>query len=132
MRFQDVAALVRGRFPDKLLITGEDRFLGYSLMCGARCALVGMGAAATTLQAELLRAFREGETARFLRLNTAVDLLAQRTFVAPIEGYIQRMLWCLVHEGILPRGSAHDPWGPALPPDEFDRLGETLRHLPEP
>ncbi len=31
MTFQRVAALV-ARHPDKLLITGEDRFLGYSIM----------------------------------------------------------------------------------------------------
>ena len=33
MTFQRVAALV-ARHPDKLLITGEDRFLGYSIMAG--------------------------------------------------------------------------------------------------
>src|SRR5437762_14082051 len=36
MTFQGVAKLVAGESPRKLLITGEDRFLGYSLMCGAR------------------------------------------------------------------------------------------------
>ena len=55
MTFQDLAQPDRRRdAPDKVLITGEDRFLGYSLMCGAQAALVGMGAACTELQAELL------------------------------------------------------------------------------
>ena len=35
MTFQDLAALIDARAPGKVLITGEDRFLGYSLMCGA-------------------------------------------------------------------------------------------------
>ncbi len=36
MTFQDISRLIREQSPDKLLITGEDRFLGYSLMCGAQ------------------------------------------------------------------------------------------------
>src|SRR5207249_417507 len=59
MTFQRVAAVMR-EHPDKLLITGEDRFLGYSLMMGARAALIGMGAALTELQASLLRAVALG------------------------------------------------------------------------
>ena len=54
MTFQDVARLIRRQAPDKVLITGEDRFLGYSLMCGAEAALIGMGAACTTLQSRAL------------------------------------------------------------------------------
>ena len=71
MTFQDLAALIDARAPDKVLITGEDRFLGYSLMCGARAALIGMGAACTTLQAELLASYREARFDRFVELNRA-------------------------------------------------------------
>jgi 4-hydroxy-tetrahydrodipicolinate synthase len=56
MTFQRLAAILRAH-PDKLLITGEDRFLGYSIMLGAKAALVGMGAALPDLQAGLLRAY---------------------------------------------------------------------------
>jgi 4-hydroxy-tetrahydrodipicolinate synthase len=129
MTFQDIARLIRERVPDKLLITGEDRFLGYSLMCGAQAALIGMGAACTDLQAELLQSFRRGEVQRFLELNAAIDDLAQHTFLAPMEGYIQRMLWCLVHQGVISSDAAHDPWGPALDPEEFDRIGACLARL---
>ncbi len=38
MTFQRIAAVLRDH-PSKLLITGEDRFLGYSLLLGARAAL---------------------------------------------------------------------------------------------
>jgi 4-hydroxy-tetrahydrodipicolinate synthase len=122
MTYQQVAALIRERAPTKLLITGEDRFLGYSLMCGAQAALIGMGAACVGLQHRMMRAYWGGAAAEFLELSGKVDDLAQHTFIAPMEGYIQRMLMCLVHEGVIPAGAAHDPWGPKLPDGEFDRI----------
>ncbi len=131
MTFQGVAALMEKEFSQKLLITGEDRFLGYSLMCGARAALIGMGAACTKLQHDLLRAHFEGRGQAFLRLSRTVDRLSQVFFIPPMEGYIRRMLWALVHLGVLSRESAHDPWGPDLPESEFVELGNALRALGE-
>jgi 4-hydroxy-tetrahydrodipicolinate synthase len=130
MTFQEIARLVRTHAPAKVLITGEDRFLGYSLMCGARAALIGMGAACTALQDAFLQSYWTGAGDRFLALNAAVDDLAQHTFVSPMEGYIQRMLWCLVHEGVIPADAAHDPWGPQLGSAEFDQIGACLARLP--
>jgi 4-hydroxy-tetrahydrodipicolinate synthase len=127
MTFQDIARLVKEHAPSKLIITGEDRFLGYSLMCGAEAALIGMGAACTALQAEFLQSFWNRRADRFLELNGRVDELAQHTFVAPMEGYIQRMLWCLVHTGVIPPEAAFDPFGPRLDPAEFERIGAMLR-----
>ena len=129
MTFQDVARLVLERFPDRVLVTGEDRFLGYSLMAGAQAALIGMAAARSALQAALLRAHRASDAGRFLEISSEVDRLARHTFRAPMEGYIQRMLWCLAHDGVIPFDSAHDPWGPTLDPLEFDQLGAVLATL---
>ncbi len=129
MTFQDVARLVTAVAPAKLLITGEDRFLGYSLMCGARAALIGMAAACTAIQSELLRAYWDGDAERFLHLSAAVDDLAQHTFIAPMEGYIRRMLWCLAIQGVIPEEAAHDPWGPPPEVGEYDRLAACLRRL---
>jgi 4-hydroxy-tetrahydrodipicolinate synthase len=128
--FQEIGRLVRTHAPAKVLVTGEDRFLGYSLMCGAGAALIGMGAACTALQDAFLQSYWSGATARFLALNGPVDDLAQHTFVSPMEGYIQRMLWCLVHAGVIPAEAAHDPWGPPLGPAEFDQVGACLARLP--
>jgi 4-hydroxy-tetrahydrodipicolinate synthase len=114
MTFQRVAHLIRVRCPEKVVVTGEDRFLGYSLMCGAEAALIGMGAACTALQNDFLQSYWNRDAARFLALNGPVDDLAQHTFVPPMEGYILRMLWCLVYEGVIPPEAAHDPWGPRL------------------
>jgi 4-hydroxy-tetrahydrodipicolinate synthase len=62
-------------------------------------------------------------------LSNAVDSLAETLFVAPMEGYIQRLLWALVHLGVIPLEAANDPWGPKLPEREFDEVGSTLAAL---
>ncbi|MFO0910300.1 MAG: dihydrodipicolinate synthase family protein [Isosphaeraceae bacterium] len=131
MTFQDVSELIRSEFPDRVLLSGEDRFLGYSLMCGAEATLIGMASARVAIQSELLRAHRSGNAGRFLGLSRRVDQLAVHTFKAPMEGYIQRMLWCLVHDGVIPRAAAYDPWGPPLDETEFHALGRFLRQLHE-
>ena len=46
-----------------------------------------------------------------------------------MEGYIRRLLWALVHLGVIPLEAANDPWGPQLPPDEFETIGRTLNAL---
>jgi len=117
MTFQRLAAILRAH-PDKLLITGEDRFLGYSVMLGARAALVGMGAALPGLQAGLLRAYAARDWAAFHARSAACDRLAEATFVPPMEGYVRRMLWAAAADGALPAEACDDPWGPPLPPEE--------------
>lgn len=131
MTYQTVARLIAAEFPTKLLITGEDRFLGYSLMCGARAALIGMGAACTKLQHDLMQSHFAGNGNEFLMLSERVDRLSQVLFVPPMEGYIRRMLWVLVHLGVLEAEFAHDPWGPPLDQSEFEAIGKTLRALGE-
>jgi 4-hydroxy-tetrahydrodipicolinate synthase len=129
MTYQQVARVVRTFAPGKILLTGEDRFLGYSLMAGAQAALIGMGSACTALQHTFLQSYWSGDAARFLALNRVIDDLAMHTFVAPMEGYIRRMLWCLVHAGVIPQEAAHDPWGPPLGTAEFDEIGAFLERM---
>jgi 4-hydroxy-tetrahydrodipicolinate synthase len=126
MTYQDTARLLASRFPDKLLITGEDRFLGYSLRLGARAALIGMGAICCSLQAELIDSHLQGDAGRFLALSDLADRLAETIFINPMEGYIKRLLWGLVHLGIIPLEAANDPWGPQLSRHEFEEIGRIL------
>jgi 4-hydroxy-tetrahydrodipicolinate synthase len=121
MTFQHIAGLMRAH-PGKLLITGEDRFLGYSLMLGAQSALIGMGAALTDLQVALLRTHMTGDASRFSRLTGILDRFAQATFFHPMEGYVRRMLWAIAAEGIIPTDACDDPWGPPLPEGERDAV----------
>jgi 4-hydroxy-tetrahydrodipicolinate synthase len=129
MTFQDIAHQVQTDAPTKVIFTGEDRFFGYSLMVGAQAALVGMAAACTAMQADLLESHRLGRVERFVALSAAVDDLARHTFLAPMEGYIQRMLWCLVHDGVIPADAAFDPWAPPLEAAEYQRIGACLERL---
>lgn len=130
MTYQDVARQVLQHHPDKFLITGEDRFLGYSLQRGAKAALIGMGATCCDLQTELVRAHFEGDARRFLALSQAVDSLAEVLFVKPMEGYIRRILWALVHQNVISFEAAHDPWGPHLLESEFEKIAKVIDALP--
>src|SRR2546426_5868435 len=120
--FQRIAGLMRDH-PDKVLITGEDRFLGYSLTMGARTALIGMGAALTDLQVALMESFRSGDFGKFVRLSGVCDRFASVTFVPPVEGYVRRMLWALAADGVIPDDACDDPWGRS----EERRVGKECR-----
>jgi 4-hydroxy-tetrahydrodipicolinate synthase len=125
MTFQRIAALMRSH-PGKLLITGEDRFLGYSVMAGATAALIGMGAALPDMQADLLHAWRDRQWERFVTLSALCDRLSQVTFMDPMEGYIRRMLWAAAADGGLPREACDDPWGPPLPERERESVEQVV------
>lgn len=126
MTFQRIAAVLR-QHPTKLLITGEDRFLGYSLLLGARAALIGMGAALPDLQADLLHARAAEDWPRFILLSDLCDRFGQTTFIDPMEGYIRRMLWAAAADGALPADACDDPWGPPLSGGERDAVERLVR-----
>jgi 4-hydroxy-tetrahydrodipicolinate synthase len=128
MTYQRLAGVLRSH-PDKLLVTGEDRVLGYSMMLGARAALVGMGAALPDVQARLLRSFAERDLITFHALSAQCDRFGEATFAAPMEGYIRRMLWAAAADGAVPADACDDPWGPALPPEERATVERVVRDV---
>jgi len=127
MTFQRITGIVRSH-PGKLLVTGEDRFLGYSLMMGATVALIGMGSALTDIQGRLIASHAAGDWPGFHRLSSDCDAFAEATFTEPMDGYIRRMLWSLAEEGIIPWESTDDPWGPTLSPADRSRVQAAVRH----
>ena len=129
MTYQDIARQIQSRHPDKLLITGEDRFLGYSLRRGGQAALIGMGAVCCDLQAELIGAHFADNAERFLELSDLVDQLAEALFIEPMEGYIGRILCALAMLGVIPSDAANDPWGPPLAQHEIDNITIVLNNL---
>ena len=129
MTYQDVARHIQSQHPEKMLITGEDRFLGYSLRRGAQAALIGMGAVCCALQAELLKAHFSGDAQRFLELSDTIDQLAEVLFVDPMEGNIGRILYVLSKLGVIPQDAANDPWGPKLTANELDNIATVLNTL---
>ncbi len=128
--FQNVAAQIKTEYPDRLLITGEDRFLGYSLMMGADAALVGMGAALTALQADMMKSHYSEESQNFIYRSQWVDRFAMATFSQPVEGYISRMLYALSWLGIVSAEATYDPWGPELSEHDLLGVGDFLTALP--
>lgn len=129
MTYQNVSRQIQSRHPDKLLITGEDRFLGYSMRRGANAALIGMGAVCCDLQAELIEAHLAGNAERFLELSDLVDQLAEVLFIDPMEGYIGRILFALSQLGVIPADAANDPWGAPLTQHEIDNITNVLNSL---
>lgn len=94
---------------DLCVLTGEDRMFGPSLMWGALGALVGIAASNVAVSAALLRTHNTEDAAAFLAASAAVDEFAAVTFRQPWDGYVQRMLWVAVDEGIIPEEMAFDP-----------------------
>jgi 4-hydroxy-tetrahydrodipicolinate synthase len=121
MTFQDIALAVRGGAGGSLLITGEDRFLGYSLMAGADAALIGLASACTDCSVDLLNAWFARDHETFHGLSDWLDRFAQATFTHPMEGYVQRLLWALQADDVIAVG-ALDPYGPSLPLSERDAV----------
>ncbi|WP_405071193.1 dihydrodipicolinate synthase family protein [Kribbella sp. NBC_01510] len=122
-------AIWAGRGTSKLLITGEDRMYGPSFMWGADTALVGIAAAQVPLSATVVSAWTSGDHAGFLTASDRLDRFAAATFYAPIEGYVQRMLWAAVWEGLIPEEASYDPYGPPLPAGERDVVIRCLEEL---
>ncbi|SEG97219.1 4-hydroxy-tetrahydrodipicolinate synthase [Nonomuraea solani] len=120
MGCQETIALTRAS--DRLAITGEDRMFGPSLLWGAQAALVGIAAASVETTAAVLRAFEDDDLRGFEKASARLDRLAAATFTAPMEGYVQRMVWLAAAEGLIPEPHAFDPYGPALPDGERARV----------
>ncbi|NIM51173.1 MAG: dihydrodipicolinate synthase family protein [Gemmatimonadales bacterium] len=127
MCYQELVPVVRNS-AGALLFTGEDRFLGYSLMLGADAALVGIAAACTDVSAALLAAWQQRDVQRFLLLSAQLDAFGLATFAPPVDGYVQRMLWALETDGVIGR-EARDPFGPGLSRGERDKVARAVRAL---
>jgi 4-hydroxy-tetrahydrodipicolinate synthase len=107
--FQQVEALLREFAPEKLVISGEERFLGYSLMSGADAAMVGIGAAYPELVRELLQTHTSADASSFLKRSAEVDALARPIFRAPLDGSNLRLLRTLGELGKIPPEAVHEP-----------------------
>src|SRR5699024_8702711 len=89
MTYQDVSNLIVEEYPHVSLITGEDRMFGYTIMRDAVGALVGLGSIYTQLQFDMMEAYYNGKYEEFIEKNALVEEIAEYTFYAPMEGYIE-------------------------------------------
>lgn len=128
IKMQDISRFVLERFPDKALITGEDRMFGYSLTRGSRSALIGLGSVLPELQKDLIESYLKKDPA-FVSLMEKVDFLAEALFVDPMEGYIERVEEALAMMHIIPEDCVFDPYGPGISDADKERIHETLEQL---
>jgi 4-hydroxy-tetrahydrodipicolinate synthase len=119
---QDVIVAARQVRPSTLVLTGEDRMMGPSLMWGADSALLGIAAALPEWSVDVMRAWTQGDAAAFLAASRRLDALARWTFREPMEGYVQRMAWLAGWQGLMPDVNAADRYGPPLAPDARQAL----------
>ncbi len=127
--FQDVEALIRREQQHITLVTGEDRMVGYTYMCGAESALIGMASACTVPQVDMTDAWFNGEHSKFVAGSAKVDTYSQVTFAKPLDRYIIRMLWSLVAEGVIPEEAANDPMGCTIDNPEISLIRSTMEKL---
>ncbi len=123
---QDLVTHILVKHLKKAVLSGEDRFYGYSLYRGCHGALVGLGSICPELQRELIDAWFMRETSRFLQLSRLIDHLAEAIYVDPLDGHVGRILAGLAHKGIIPAGSSLDPWGPKLTLIDLEFVKATL------
>ncbi|PZF82919.1 dihydrodipicolinate synthase family protein [Jiangella anatolica] len=130
---QETIAAARSR--GLLVLTGEDRMLGASLMWGAEGALIGLAAAAVQISVAAVETFAAAvhtsardAAARFLEVSAIVDEVSRVTFRPPYDGYVQRMMWIAADEGLLPDEFSVDPYRPAeLDDAERDEVVRVVR-----
>ncbi|HDM70121.1 MAG TPA: dihydrodipicolinate synthase family protein [Thermotogales bacterium] len=129
VKMQDISNFVVEKFPNKVLITGEDRMFGYSLIRGAKSALIGLGSVLPNIQREMMNAYFEKDYDRFVKLMITVDKIAESLFVDPMEGYIERIEYMLYLLGIVPRKNVFDPHGPGIHDGDKERIRKVLVEL---
>ena len=127
-KMQDLSRFIREEFPEKILITGEDRMFGYSLIRGCQAALVGLGSVLPDLQKEMLESYFRNKPS-FISLMKMVDLLAEALFTEPMEGYIERIEEALSIMKIIPENCVYDPYGPGITNADKERIHKTLKQL---
>lgn len=129
MTYQDVSNMIIDENSDVILITGEDRMFGYTMMRGAKGALIGLSSVYTKLQKDMVNAYLEEDYKTFIEKSKIIDNLAEHTFYAPMEGYIERVLYILAKKGIIAMEAVNDPYGPGVNDSERNRIDKFISEL---
>ncbi len=127
--YQGISRMLYERFPDLVLISGEDRFVGYTVMRGATAALLGMSSACPELEIDLFNAYFKKDALKFLEQSDHVDAFAEAAYALPLEGYVLRMLWALNILNVIPEGACCDSDGPTIPAAQKEDLRKAMQRL---
>lgn len=129
MTYQDVSNMIKEENSNIALITGEDRMFGYTMMRGAKGALIGLSSIYTKLQKDMVDAYFNKDYKKFIEYSELVDNLAEHTFYQPMEGYIERVLYILAQKNIISKEAVNDPYGPGIDDSEKERIDKFISEL---
>ena len=109
------------------LLTGHDRFIIGSFLLGADGALLGYGAVACNILAEMIRTFHADQIKKALAMKPILQGLADFLFRDPMLDYRARCKAALACIGVITREQIHVR-PPMLPVDdlEYDRTQDAL------
>ena len=101
-----------------VFLSGNDNFIGESLLLGAEGALLGFATLGTREHVELLAAARAGDVERVRTLGQRLQRLADVIFDAPVVDYRARTKEALRMLGAIPSAAIRPP---LLPVDDAER-----------
>jgi 4-hydroxy-tetrahydrodipicolinate synthase len=89
------------------LLTGNDRFIGESILLGATGALLGFAAVGCRMVAEMLRAANAGRPEVVAALRPRVQAFAEVIYADPVLDYRARCKVALAQLGVIPEGRSY-------------------------
>lgn len=101
-----------------VLLSGNDNFIGESLLLGAEGGLLGFATLGTREHVKLLAAARAGDVERVRTLGQRLQRLADVIFDAPVVDYRARTKEALRMLGVIPSAAVRPP---LLPVDDGER-----------
>ena len=89
------------------LLTGNDRFIGESILLGATGALLGFAAVGCRMVAEMLRAANAGQLGQVAAMQPQVQAFADVIYADPVLDYRARCKVALAQLGVIPEGRTY-------------------------
>lgn len=126
MRFLETRAVLEQAPRQITLLTGNDNFILESFILGAQGALIGFGTLATSMQVQMVEAWRRRDLDEAMRLGGIVQPLADVVFAPPVRSYRARTKEALVMLGVLDRATVRPPLLP-VSDQERDEVQRALQ-----
>ncbi len=130
-KYSKMLRLVR-EAPRKIaMLTGNDNFIGESLVMGAEGALIGFGTLATDIQVEMFEKIGKGLYRDALEIWDRIRPLEEAVFGPPVRDYRARTKVALTMQGIIENFHVRPPLLP-LSREEVEKVREALKRAEIP
>lgn len=124
-KYNKMLRLVKGA-PRKIsMLTGNDNFIGESLVMGAEGALIGFGTLATDLQVDMFEKIERGLYKEALEIWEMIRPLEEVVFGPPVRDYRARTKMALAMQGVIENFHVRPPLLP-LSRAEAEKVREAL------